>query len=71
MNISQAKRRIIEKLSASRDPMSRFELMMEVMEPELSILRRAIVEFVDIGDVEITLDWQLRLRKEIREANER
>lgn len=69
MNISQAKRRIIEKLSDSRDPMSRFELMMEVMEPELSILRRAIVEFVDIGDVEITIDWQLRLRKEIREAN--
>lgn len=69
MNLSQARRRIIEKLSGSKEPMSRFELMMEVMEPELSILRRAIVEFVDIGDVEITIDWQLRLRKEIREAN--
>ncbi len=70
MNLTEAKRRIIQKLSGSKEPMSRFELMMVVMEPELSILRRAIVEFVDIGDVEITIDWQLRLRKEIREANE-
>jgi len=69
MTISQVKRGIIEKLSQADQPMSRFDLMMSVLEPELSTFRHAMVEFINIGDVEVTIDWQLRLRKEIREAN--
>ncbi len=70
MNISQTKRRIIEKLSQSEQPMSRFDLMMVVLEPEMDTFRNALIEFINIGDVEVTIDWQLKLRKEIREAND-
>ncbi len=64
MNISQVRRRIIEKLSSLEQPISRFELMELVLKPEMDTFQTVLVEFIDMGDIQVTVDWQLRLYKE-------
>ncbi len=51
MNISQVRRRMIEKLSSLEQPISRFELMALVLKPEMDTFQTVLVEFIDMGDI--------------------